>query len=60
MNMKVDLIHLVKYQRKDHGPHHHQKTQILEIVHTMINMVNFNCFCMLTFFNMNKSVLFIA
>ena len=33
--MKIDLIHLVKYQRKDHGPHHHQKTQILEIVHTM-------------------------
>ena len=34
--MKIDLIHLVKYQRKDDGPHHHhQKTQILEIVHTM-------------------------
>ena len=26
INMKVDLIHLVKHQQKDHGRHHHQKT----------------------------------
>ena len=35
--MKTDLINLVKYQQKDHGRHrhHHQKTQVQEIVHAM-------------------------
>ena len=40
--MKIDLIHLVKHLRKDHGHHHHhhhhhhhQKTQILKTVHAM-------------------------
>ena len=32
--MKIDLIHLLKHQQGGHI-HHHQKTQILEIVHTM-------------------------
>ena len=33
--MKIDLIHLVKHQQKDHSHHHHQKTQILKIAHTV-------------------------
>ena len=40
INMKIDLIRLMKHQEKDHSHHHHhhhhhhQKKKILKIVHT--------------------------